>query len=146
MLFRAPIWMYRLHLGAVFGRRLLLLHHTGRVTGAPRKTILEVVEYAAVDGSYVVASGWGPHSAWYRNILEQPKVSIEVGSHTIPVAAEPLARDVAAEIFARYAARRPRTAAFMLSRVLGMAVDGSEADFRAAGRRIPFVRLTQRQL
>ena len=145
MLFRAPIWMYQLHLGAVFGRRLLLLHHTGRITGAPRMSVLEVVEYAPVDGSYVVASGWGPRSAWYRNLLEQPQVRIEVGSHTIAVTAEPLASDEGAEIFARYAARRPRVAAFMLSRVLGMAVDGSEADFRAAGRRIPFVRLAPRR-
>jgi deazaflavin-dependent oxidoreductase (nitroreductase family) len=122
------------------------LHHTGRVTGAARKTILEVVEHGPADDSYVVASGWGPHAAWYRNILAQPNVSIQVGRHTIPATAQPLAEDVGADIFARYAALRPRTAAFMLPRVLGMAVDGSEADFRAAGRRIPFVRLTPRRL
>jgi len=80
----------------------------------------------------------------YRNILEQPEVSVEVGNSTIPVTAEPLAEDVGAEIFARYAARRPRIAAFALPRVLGMSVDGSDADFRAAGRRMPFVRLTPR--
>ncbi len=142
LLFRSPIWIYRLGLGAVFGRRLLLLNHTGRHTGAPRKTILEVVQYDPTDRSYVVASGWGPQAAWYRNLLEQPAVSIEVGNRTIPVTAEPLAEDVGAEIFARYASRRPRIATFALPRVLGIAVDGSDADFLAAGRRMPFVRLT----
>jgi len=143
-MFRSPIWIYRVGLGAVFGRRLLLLNHIGRRTGTPRKTILEVVQYYPTDRSYVVASGWGPQAAWYRNILEQPEVSVEVGNSTIPVTAEPLAEDVGAEIFARYAARRPRIAAFALPRVLGMSVDGSDADFRAAGRRMPFVRLTPR--
>jgi deazaflavin-dependent oxidoreductase (nitroreductase family) len=144
LLFRAPIWIYQVGLGGVFGRRLLLLNHIGRRTGAPRKTILEVVQYEPSDGSYVVASGWGPQAAWYRNIVENPAVSVEVANRTIPVTAEPLTEDVGAEIFANYAARRPRIAAFVLPRVLGMSVDGSEADFRAVGRRIPFVRLTPR--
>lgn len=144
LLFRSPIWLYRIGLGAVFGRRLLLLNHTGRRTGIPRKTILEVVQFDPSDRSYVVASGWGPRAAWYRNILEQPEVSVEVGNHTIPVTAEPLGEDVGAEIFARYAAQRPRLAAAALPRVLGMSVDGSDADFRAAGRRMPFVRLVPR--
>ncbi|HEX4560064.1 MAG TPA: nitroreductase family deazaflavin-dependent oxidoreductase [Mycobacterium sp.] len=145
LLFRSPIWIYRLGVGAVFGRRLLLLNHTGRVTGEPRQTILEVAQYDPTDCSYVVASGWGPDAAWYRNILEQPQVSIQVGSRTIPVTAEPLPEDVGAEIFAHYAAQRPRIAAFVLPRVLGMAVDGSDDDFRAVGRRMPFVRLTPRR-
>ena len=35
LLWRAPIWMYRLHLGRLMGGRFLLLHHTGRVSGKP---------------------------------------------------------------------------------------------------------------
>ena len=54
-LFRIPIHLYRLRLGWLFGSRLLLLNHIGRVSGKPRQTILEVAEH---DGdSYVVASG-----------------------------------------------------------------------------------------
>ena len=106
--------------------------------------LLEVAQDDPGDQSYVVASGWGPRANWYRNILVQPQVSVEVGHRTIPVTAEPLAEEVGAEIFARYASQRPRLATFVLPRVLGMAVDGSEADFREAGRRMPFVRLTPR--
>ena len=94
-MFRSPIWIYRVGPGAVFGRRLLLLNHIGRRTGTPRKTILEVVQYYPTDRSYVVASGWGLQAAWYRNILEQPEVSVEVGNSTIPVTAEPLAEESA---------------------------------------------------
>ena len=66
LLFRLPIPAYRLHLGWLFGRRLLLLNHTGRVTGQPRQAVLEVADHDAADGSYVVASGWGTGAAWYR--------------------------------------------------------------------------------
>ena len=43
-LFRVPIHLYRLRLGWLFGSRLLLLNHIGRVSGKPRQTILEVAE------------------------------------------------------------------------------------------------------
>jgi deazaflavin-dependent oxidoreductase (nitroreductase family) len=141
LLFRLPIYAYRLCLGWVFGDRLLLLNHIGRVSGKQYQTILEVAEHGAGDGSYVVASGWGPSAAWYRNIRQNPEVSIQVGTRTMAVKAVPLDQDTGAEIFARYASRHPRLAKFVLPRVLGMSVDGSEVDFREAGRHMPFVRL-----
>jgi hypothetical protein len=57
--FRVPIYLYRLKLGWLFGHRLLLLNHIGRVTGKPRQNVLEVAGHDAADGSYVVASGVG---------------------------------------------------------------------------------------
>jgi len=143
--FRLPIHAYRMNLGWLFGRRLLLLNHTGRVTGLPRRVALEVVEHDPTDGSYVVASGWGPGSAWYRNIVHQPDVTIEVGTRTIPVTAVPLSADEGAELFARFGARHRFEARYVLPRLLGLAVDGSEADFRAVGRHLPFVRFVPRE-
>jgi hypothetical protein len=46
-LFRMPIYLYRLKLGWLFGSRLLLLNHVGRVSGKSRLTILEVAELMA---------------------------------------------------------------------------------------------------
>lgn len=143
-LFRLPIHVYRLNLGWLFGRRLLLLNHTGRVSGQPRQAALEVVDHDATDGSYVVASGWGTGSAWYRNILDRPEVTIEVGTRTVPVRAVPLSADQGAEIFARFASRHRFEARYFLPRMLGLAVDGSEADYHAVGRHLPFVRFVPR--
>ncbi len=105
---------------------------------------MEVVEHDPTDGSFVVASGWGPTAAWYRNILHTPEVSIQVGRRTIPVTAVPLTAEEGAEIFAGYAARHRAAATYLLPRVMGFSVDGSEADFRAVGQRMPFVRLANR--
>jgi deazaflavin-dependent oxidoreductase (nitroreductase family) len=143
-LLRMPIYLYRLKLGWLFGTRLLLLNHIGRVSGKPRHTILEVAEHDATSNSYVVASGWGPTAAWYRNVLHTPEVSIQVGTRTMPVTARPLDEDEGADIFVRYASRHRTTAKYVLPRVLGFAVDGSDADFRVVGQRMPFVRFLPR--
>lgn len=93
----------------------------------------------------MVASGWGPDAAWYRNILRTPNVTVQVGRRTMPVTGVPLPANEGAEIFARYASRHRTTAKYLLPRLMGFAVDGSEADFRAVGRRIPFVRFVPRK-
>ena len=143
-LFRLPIHLYRLRLGWLFGNRLLLLNHTGRVSGTSRQTVLEVAERDATDHSYTVASGWGPTADWYRNILHNPNVSIQVGTRTIPVTAVPLSKEQGGDIFSRYAARHRRSAKFVLPTVLGFSVDGSDNDFRAVGEHLPFVRFVPR--
>ena len=43
-LVRAPINLYRVGLGFLFGTRLLMLEHVGRRTGARRYVVLEVVD------------------------------------------------------------------------------------------------------
>ncbi len=86
LLMRAPIWMYRARLGFVFGSRLLLLEHVGRKTGARRLVVLEVVGHPAPD-TYVVASGFGSRSQWYRNVTANPHVRVSV-AHRAAVPAE----------------------------------------------------------
>jgi deazaflavin-dependent oxidoreductase (nitroreductase family) len=144
LLFRIPIYFYRLGLGWLFGERLMLLNHIGRVSGKQRQTVLEVVTHDPADNSFIVASGWGPTAAWYRNVVHTPDVSIQVGRRTILVTALPLPENDGADIFAQYAARHRTAAKHLLPRLMGFAVDGSEADFRAVGQRMPFVRFVPR--
>ncbi|GAA1227322.1 nitroreductase family deazaflavin-dependent oxidoreductase [Prauserella halophila] len=144
ILFRLPLQLYRVGLGWLFGGRLMVVNHVGRVTGKRRQVVLEVIARNVNDGSYVVASGWGPAAAWYRNLLHTPDVTIQVGRHTIPVTSVPLARDEGADIMAHYASRHRVAAKHLLPRLMGFRVDGSEADFRAVGQHMPFVRFVPR--
>lgn len=144
VLFRVPIHIYRAGLGWTLGNRILLLHHVGRVSGRQRQAVLEIVEHDPADDSFVVASGWGPTAAWYRNVTHTPDVTIQVGRRTIPATAVPLTDDEGAETFVRYATKHRWAAKYLLPRVLGFSVDGSEADFRAVGQRLPFVRFVPR--
>jgi deazaflavin-dependent oxidoreductase (nitroreductase family) len=130
--------------GWVLGDRLMLLHHVGRVSGEHRLVILEVAEHDPATDSFLVASGWGPTAAWYRNVLKTPEVTVQVGRRTIAVTALPLTKEEGAEVFVRYARRHPKAAQRVLPRLMGYDVDGSERDFREVGLRMPFIRFTPR--
>jgi len=131
--------LYQAHLGAVLGHRFVLINHVGRTTGRPRQVVVEVVARDAATGVVTVASGFGPKSDWYRNLLAHPEVTIQTGARSRDVHAVVLTEVEAADAMAGYARRRPR-AARALSRFMGFGVDGSEADYRAVGRQVPMVR------
>ncbi|MFH8973899.1 nitroreductase family deazaflavin-dependent oxidoreductase [Streptomyces sp. NPDC017890] len=155
---RLPILLFRAGLGPLFGKRLLLLHHVGRISGRDRRVVLEVVahdscetgsgeygsfEYGCAEPpgqSWTVASGFGPRADWYRNLRQQPKTVIQFGNRHHAVTAHFLTAEDGAGIMAEYARRHPGTAR-RLCAFMGLAVDGGEASFREAGRAIPFVRL-----
>ena len=138
-LLRLPAAVYRAGLGWLFGRRLVLVEHTGRRSGQARKVVLEVVEHDPT-GAVTVASGFGAQSDWYRNLLAEPQTHITIGRRRYPVVAHRVDAQRGAEIMTAYA-RRHRTAARHVARFMGYEVDGSDANFAALGRKLPFLRL-----
>ncbi|GAA3165587.1 nitroreductase family deazaflavin-dependent oxidoreductase [Nonomuraea salmonea] len=140
-LWRLPILLYRLGLGALLGGRVMLLNHVGRVSGLPRQVVIEVVEHD--ENGYVAASGFGVKADWYRNVTASPEVTIQVGGRVHPVTAVPLPAEAGAVIMARYASQHP-TAARRLCKLMGYAVDESQDDYHEVGKHIPFVRFVPR--
>lgn len=141
LLFRAPIYLYRIGLGWLLGERFLLLNHVGRKSGLARQAVLEVVATDPATDTYYVASGWGRASHWFKNVQANPEVTIKVGRRELAARAEILDREQSGEMMVDYARRNPR-AAQALSRMVGLAVDGSEEEFREiGGEHIPFVAL-----
>jgi deazaflavin-dependent oxidoreductase (nitroreductase family) len=141
-LFRAPIWLYRLRMAPLLGRRFVLINHVGRVSGRVRQAVVEVVALDNANGAITVASGFGDRSDWYLNVLAHPAITVQLGSRRLSVIAHRLSPDEAADTMAHYAGRHP-LAGRELCRFMGMRVDGSAVDFRAAGRRIPMLRLSR---
>jgi deazaflavin-dependent oxidoreductase (nitroreductase family) len=106
---RAPIYLYKLGLGFLFGRRMLLLEHVGRKSGARRYAVLEVVDHPGND-EYVIVSGFGETAQWYRNVIANPRVRVSVGlRRNVPATATPLTPEAVEKTVARYAQRHPRT-------------------------------------
>ncbi len=84
-LLSAPVHIYRGWLGELFRRRhILKLTTTGRRTGLPRATL---VSYLPINGHYIVFSGWGTRGHWYRNLSDDPSVTIQVGRRRLPAIA-----------------------------------------------------------
>ncbi|MAU00258.1 MAG: nitroreductase [Anaerolineaceae bacterium] len=142
-LFRAPIFLYRIGLGGLLGKRFLLLNHIGRKSGKQRQTVLEVVNHDKETDTFYIASGFGKKSDWYLNILEHPKVNIQVGWRKMAVTAVPLTPEESGQAMVDYARRYP-TAAKNLSKILGFEVS-TEEEYRTVGREhIPFIALKPR--
>lgn len=83
--------VYRASGGRVFGgfrkTRFLLLHTTGRKSGADRVAPLNYVTDG--DAYVVIASNGGAdtHPDWYRNIEAKPEAEVEVGGKRVKVKA-----------------------------------------------------------
>jgi deazaflavin-dependent oxidoreductase (nitroreductase family) len=121
-LVRAPIWLYRARLGILLGDRLLMLEHTGRRSGRRRHVVLEVVGHPAAH-RWIVVSGFGNRSQWYRNLQANPQVRVYVGSRNPRRAtASLLDRSAAEAALTSYAAAHPqawRALRPVLERTLG---------------------------
>jgi deazaflavin-dependent oxidoreductase (nitroreductase family) len=96
--------------------RFLVLHTTGRRSGAPRQTPLSYTKDG--DAYVVIASDGGAprHPDWYHNLEKRPDAEVEIGGRRRPVRAETVTgteRDrlwrQAVESFGGYAGYQTRT-------------------------------------
>ena len=133
--FRLPIWFYRMGLGGLLGKRFVCLTHTGRKSGLPRQTVLEVVRYEAESGACVVAAGFGDRSDWVRNVTRDPHIVFTIGRLSKPGLAEQLDAETAGGELLTYARLHPM-AWRELSNFMGYRLDGTEEDILALGKLI----------
>jgi deazaflavin-dependent oxidoreductase (nitroreductase family) len=127
ILWRLPIWLYRIRLGRLLDHRSLLLNHVGRVSGSPRQAVLEVIKFDADSNTHYVASGFGEKANWYQNIVQTPRVSIRVAGKELPVLAERLPLSDAEIIFKDYHQRHPKALAG-LGKMIGYKLSQNEAE------------------
>jgi len=74
--------------GPFEGKKMLLLHSTGRKSG---KEYVTPLRYFDIDGQRVIvgsAAGADSDPQWFRNAIANPDVTIELGDDTIPVHCE----------------------------------------------------------
>ena len=106
-LVRMPIGLYRAGFGFLFGKRLLMLEHTGRKSGARRRVVLEVLGRPA-PGEYVIISSLAEKAQWYRNITANPRVRVSTGfRRNMAALAEPMPQAESAAVLRNLAERRP---------------------------------------
>jgi len=104
---RLPIFLYRIKIGWLLGDRFLMLIHTGRKSGLPRDTIIEVVKHDRKTKTYYVVSGWGEKADWYQNIRKTAQVTVQSGRRKFHTTAEFISEKKAIEIIKTYAREHP---------------------------------------
>ncbi len=83
--FRLPPLLYHGPLARFLASRCVIrLTTTGRRSGKPRTVCVSAM---GIDSDYVVFSGFGIDSNWYRNLLADPHATIRIGPATMPVTA-----------------------------------------------------------
>ena len=135
---RMPIWVYRLGLGGLMGKRFLLLTHKGRISGQQRQTVLEVVQSKPADSEYFVVSGFGTRSHWYQNIKANPNIKIQVGFKSMKARAEQLDPQDASQLMLEYAQKYPKNLK-TLGAMIGYEIEHTTEGYRAFGREIPVI-------
>jgi deazaflavin-dependent oxidoreductase (nitroreductase family) len=137
-LLRLPVGLYRAHLGFLLGERFLMLSHTGRKTGRLHRSVIEIVDHDKASDTYYAVSGWGEKSNWYRNIMANPRVTVQVKNRIFQSDAQRVSPDVGAQVLVDYARKHP----FALREIAGIMkypLDGSEADVINLGRTVPVI-------
>jgi deazaflavin-dependent oxidoreductase (nitroreductase family) len=133
---RIPIWLYHAHMGWLLGRHFMSLTHIGRKSGLLRQNLLEVIRYILGHVACIVASGWNIRSDWFRNILSNPKIFIQIGDKRSAAAAIRLTPESGAEELLEYFLKRPLKFR-ILAKFMGYQREGTEDDIRALGQKIP---------
>ena len=96
---RLGAWLLRRTRGRatrLWRRRALVLTTRGRRSGLPRTV---VVQYFPDGRDLIVVaanSGMPTHPAWYLNLSDDPRATVEVEGRTLPVRAVPMTADEAA--------------------------------------------------
>jgi len=137
-----PAYLYRAHLGFLFGHRFLILVHEGRRTHLRRETPLEVMAYNPANQEAIVAAGWGWKTGWLHNV--EGGLAREVwiaGTRYRPVWRR-LEVDEAVAVLERYERHSGLPAVVVrtvLGRLLGWPYDGTPAARRRAAEQLPLL-------
>jgi len=135
---RMPIWIYRLGLGGLMGKKFVLLNHTGRKSGEQRQTVIELIQVNSETGEYYVVSGFGTRSDWYQNITQNPTVVIQVGNMKMTARASRLNPEEASQVILDYTQKYPKNLK-NLGALLGYDIEHTTEGYLAFGREIPVI-------
>ncbi len=133
-----PRLFYKLGLGAILGRSILLLMTRGRKTGLLRTTPLV---YEERDGVILVASARGHSADWLQNIRSNPHVQLQIGRHTYAGSAE-IVQDpgMIAGYLARQYRQKPRLFGAIL-RAEGVSSPPAQGDLVRLASKRPMVKI-----
>jgi deazaflavin-dependent oxidoreductase (nitroreductase family) len=135
LLFKAPLVAWRLGLGPITGKLFLVLTTTGRKSSLPRHTMLE---YYKLNGEKYAACAFGARAQYYKNILADPRVTVQTADGTESALAERVTDDD--ELIAVYELFKRRDPPLLQWYLDSLGIKPEAADVLANKERIIFLR------
>ena len=131
-IFKLPVFLYRLHLGWLLGKRFMQLTHVGRRSGKARRTILAVLRFDDSTKEVYAVSAW-KGSDWYYNIQAAPALQVEIGSVRYAPAQRTLSPEEITAAFMEYRQKHPIFSR-MICRIPGWKWDSTYDEFLELAR------------
>lgn len=128
--------MYALGLGPLVGRVVLLLTTTGRKSGLPRVTPLQ---YEEIDGAIYLGSARGTQADWFRNILANPHVQVQVKGRRFWGLAQPVVDPCAIADFLQVRLQRHPRMVGLILKSDGLPAQPTRAELEAYAGRLAMV-------
>jgi len=130
---------YKIGLGPLIGRVVLLLTTTGRKTGLARVTPLQ---YELIDGVYHIGAVFGMKTDWVRNLQSNPQVQVRVKGETFWGKAEVSTDPEVVADFIQYRRRKHPRMIGLIMKLDGFKSTPSRADLIEYSKNLALVRIT----
>lgn len=108
--FKLPIFLHKIGLGGwerLIGAHWMLLKTTGRKTGKPRETMVDIMDHDKANDTYYIEAAYGSRSDWYKNIQATPIFEAKVGRRKFNASARELNKNETAEKLIEFFRRNP---------------------------------------
>jgi deazaflavin-dependent oxidoreductase (nitroreductase family) len=133
-----PMTLYRLGLGPLIGRVVLLLTTTGRKTGLQRVTPLQ---YELIKGVYFLGSALGLEADWVRNLQADPRVGLRVKNEEYSGIAEVITEVDEIITYLEFRLERHPRMVGMIMRMDGLNSRPSRVELEAYARKLAVVKV-----
>ncbi len=131
-IFKLPVFLYRLHLGWLLGKRFMQITHVGRHSGKVRRTVLAVLRFDKETKEIYAVSAW-KGSDWYYNIQAAPALQVETGFVRYVPVQRTLSPEEIAATFVEYCKQHPIFSR-MICRIPGWKWDSTYEEFLELAR------------
>ncbi len=80
-------WLIRMSKGRIGGKKVLILHTTGRKSGQPRA--VPISYFRDGENIFILGSNWAQpkHASWYFNLKNNPRAVLELNGEKISAVA-----------------------------------------------------------
>jgi deazaflavin-dependent oxidoreductase (nitroreductase family) len=131
-IFKLPLFLYRLRLGWLMGRRFMQVTHVGRRSGKVHRTILAVLRFDEKTKEIFAVSAW-KSSDWYYNIQASPALQVETGLVRYAPQQRSLSPEEIATLFIAFCRKYP-VFSRMVCRIPGWKWDSTYEEFLVLAR------------